>query len=89
MADSTAITNGHTTLTGSAQKLLAAGVTGEHVLVRNPTGNATFYLGTSTVTSGNGFPVYAGESLSIDLVSLGALYVIGTAVQELAWLVTN
>lgn len=46
-------------------------------LLRFPTGNATVWLGGSTVTSSTGVPFVAGEALEVDLVN-EILYAVST-----------
>lgn len=46
--------------------LVAARATRRSVLVRNTDEDNSAYIGTGVVTSGNGFPLKAGESISID-----------------------
>lgn len=45
------------------------------VLIKN-TGGATIYIGGSTVDAVDGFPIAAGESVSLDLVAGEELYAI-------------
>ena len=46
-------------------------------IIRVPTGAGTIYLGHAGVTSSNGFPLAAGESLEVDMVN-DALYAVAT-----------
>lgn len=46
---------------------------GASLLVQAPNG-ATLYVGGSTVTSAAGFPIPAGQTLSVDLPSFDELY---------------
>lgn len=52
------------------------------VLVHNPTGNSTIYVGgtsgTATLASTTGIPVLAGQSLSVDIGDTGSVYLVGT-----------
>lgn len=52
------------------------------VLLYNPTGNSTVYIGgsdgTAALSSTTGIPIAAGQSLSIDLADTGSIYVVGT-----------
>jgi hypothetical protein len=41
------------------------------VLVKNPTGGNTVYLGGATVDATDGFPLAGGESVAMDLVAEG------------------
>jgi hypothetical protein len=62
-----------TAMSTSAAQIVAARATRRSVTVKNMDASITVYVGTTAgVTSGNGFPLAAGEGLTIDGVS--ALY---------------
>lgn len=67
-APSLAITQA--TSTGTAATLVIARSTRRSVLIRNLDPTYTVYVGPATVTSGNGFPIRAGESLPFTWVGL-------------------
>lgn len=46
-------------------------------IIKNPSGSGTIYLGQTGVTTANGFPLAAGESLEVDMVN-EALYAVAT-----------
>lgn len=86
MGSATTLSHAQVTLTGSAQRITTS--QGKNIIIRNFTGNDTVYFGGSTVSAGNGFPIYAGEALSVDVASLGTLYVLGTAADVIAYAIT-
>ncbi len=43
-------------------------------IVKNPSGGATVYLGGAGVTTATGFPLAAGESVSVDTIASDDLY---------------
>lgn len=52
------------------------------LIVSVPSGGVTVYVGASDVTTTDGFPVAAGESLSVDLQSGEVLYgIVATGTQ--------
>lgn len=57
---------GQVTAGATSSVLVAARATRRSLLVRNLDIANTAYIGTGTVTSGNGFPLKAGESVPID-----------------------
>src|SRR5688572_31773629 len=57
----------------------------ETVLLKAASTNAgTLYLGPTGVLATNGFPLAPGESIAIDASELSAIFVIGTAGDDLA-----
>jgi hypothetical protein len=62
--------NGQVTASGTAQTLVAGNATRRSVVIRNLDTSLSVYIGAATVTSGNGFLLKAGESISIDTVAL-------------------
>lgn len=61
------------TLISQASTTNATSIT---VLVRNTDASVSMYLGSSTVTTGTGFELLAGASISITLTGVEALYAI-------------
>lgn len=55
---------------GSAGTLVIARATRRQVTVKNTDTSITVYIGPATVTSGNGMPVKAGESITVRWVGL-------------------
>lgn len=58
--------NGQVTATGTAGTLLAARTTRRSAVFVNTDTSITVYIGKATVTSANGLPLKAGQSISID-----------------------
>lgn len=58
------------TASTSAATLAIARATRRGLLIRNTDAAITVYIGPATVTSGNGFPILAGESLPVTWVGL-------------------
>ena len=85
------LTSGTKTLpaAGSQPVALAASARAGSVLIYNPTGNSTVYVGDAAVTSSNGIPVAAGQSLSLDIGDLGAVYLVGTENDVVRFLATD
>ena len=63
-----------TTATEVATPLGDTGGAGQDVLVKNPTGGATVYLGGSGVTTSNGFPLEAGAAVTARIFGDDILY---------------
>jgi hypothetical protein len=70
-------TAGQQTVTASAAALPSATLTTGIVLTNNAT--ATVYLGTSGVTSSNGYALPSGASIGLAVSNLNVVYLIGTA----------
>lgn len=64
------IASGQVTATTSAATLIAVRSTRRSAVVRNLDSVITVYIGPATVTSGNGMPLRAGESMPIDSTAL-------------------
>ena len=70
------------TISGAASKIPTTAVTGRITLLITNNGNATLYIGDSTVTVSNGTPIEPGEKFPLDLDANVDLYGItaGTSV---------
>ena len=64
------IANGQVTATSTSGAVVAARATRRSVLIRNTDASNSAYVGTGTVTAGNGFLLKAGESISIETVAV-------------------
>lgn len=64
------IANGQVTASGTAATLVAARATRRGVTMKNLDTVITVYVGVATVTTANGMPLRAGESMSIDSTAL-------------------
>jgi hypothetical protein len=64
------LANGQVTASGTAATLVAARATRRYVTVKNTDAVITVYVGAATVTSANGMPLLAGESISLDFNGL-------------------
>lgn len=62
--------NDHVTATTTAGTLVAANRKRRSVLIRNIDATITVYIGKATVTSSNGMPLKAGESVVVDTTAL-------------------
>lgn len=62
--------NGQVTTSNVAGTLVAARATRRYVTIKNLDASITVYIGIATVTSANGLPLLAGESVSLDFVGL-------------------
>lgn len=60
------LANGQVTAGSASAALVAVNPTRRSVVIRNTDGANSAYIGTGTVSSGNGFLLKAGESLSLD-----------------------
>lgn len=72
------------TVTTNGVKLLSAAGDASYqqsAVIKVPTGGTTIYVGDSDVDTTNGFPVAAGESLSVDLVGSEVYAVVTTGTQ--------
>ena len=82
------IKSSRVTISNTAQKLSIPepidSFLGQTIGMKNVDPSATVYLGGSDVTVYNGFPLYAGEQMSIELEQPQDLYVITVATAELA-----
>jgi hypothetical protein len=54
-------------LTGSSAKLPSSSLENRRALVIHNNGVGTLYIGTSNVTTLNGFPILSGEKIAIDI----------------------
>lgn len=72
------------TVTGSATQIAAGGVRGNPrvATIRVPAGGTTIYLGDATVSASTGFPLAAGESITIPLVG-ETLWAVGSGSQPI------
>lgn len=52
-------------------------------------GTGTIYIGGDSVTAANGYPLGAGQSLSIDLQEASLIYAFIDDTQDLRWIVTS
>lgn len=64
------IATGQVALSTSPATLAAARATRRSVLIKNIDPSITIYIGPATVSSSNGLPLKAGESVSVDWVGL-------------------
>lgn len=71
-----------TTVSTTATAIPATALTGRRSIVVQNTGANDIYLGASDVTTSNGYPLSAGESLSLDLDGAVILYGIVAAGTE-------
>jgi hypothetical protein len=62
--------NGQVAASGTAATLVAARTTRRSVTVKNTDVSLVVYIGVATVTTGNGLPLKAGDSISIDFTGL-------------------
>lgn len=62
--------NGQVTASTTAATLKAANATRRSISIVNTDTAITVYVGIATVTTGNGFPLKAGQSISIDNIGL-------------------
>lgn len=62
--------NGQVTTSTTAATAVAARATRRSVTIKNTDTSITVYIGIATVTSSNGMPLKAGESISIDTTAL-------------------
>ena len=62
--------NGQVTASTAAATLKAANSTRRSIAIVNTDASITVYVGIATVTAGNGFPLKAGQSMSIDSTAL-------------------
>jgi hypothetical protein len=69
-----AITAAQVTVAATATSIAAAGASGARVTVAVPSGGATVTLGPAAVTSGAGYLLAAGQSVTLDLPPLDTLY---------------
>lgn len=76
---------GRKTLTGSADRVTTRN--GIAINIRNLSPSNTIYLGNSSVTSADGYPVYPLESVTLDVVSISSIYAIGSASDEVAYII--
>lgn len=78
---------------GSQPVQLATPAAAGSVLVHNPTGNSTIYVGgasgTATLASTTGIPVVAGQSISLDVDDVGAVYLVGTEADVVRFITTT
>ena len=70
----------HNQVTIAAPRVPLAGVAtpARSVTIENPLANAVVYVGGNTVTAGNGYRLWAGASVSLDIDDLADIYVTGT-----------
>jgi hypothetical protein len=88
IAPYTILGNGQTTVTtaGTAVQLSTGAI--KTVTIRAlETNTGKIYIGTSSVTSSNGFQLGSGETVSLDIASLGSIYVNSTVNGEgVSWI---
>jgi hypothetical protein len=86
MGTLTNIDSGRITMpAGGAAVRFGSAISGS-VVVRNPSGNSTVYVGNADVDSTDGFPLKAGEDIVLDLQSINAAYFAGTEGNVINWL---
>jgi len=74
----TVATANHATST-SAAEILTADVTRRSVVIQNIDAAITVYIGVSGVSSSDGFPLAAGQSLTLDKAAGAAIYAISAS----------
>lgn len=70
------------TITTSATAIPATALVGRTSILIKNTGANTIYLGSSTVTTANGYPLAANESISLELEDVVIMYGIVAANTE-------
>lgn len=85
MASSDQFRSGQIAITGAAQQLTALPKNVAGVVLKNK-GGAAIYLGSAnTVSTTTGFALDVDETISLDIINPGRLWVIGTAADRLHW----
>lgn len=76
--------------TGTAYQLNSGSVAvTEIVQIKAGSGNSgTTYIGGSGVTTGNGYPLAAGDTLSLPVANVNVVYCIGTSSDTVSWIAT-
>ena len=59
------------------------------VTIENPSTNAVVYVGNNGVTAGNGFRLWPGGSVSMDIDDLNKVYVTGTVGNVVSYIAVN
>lgn len=70
------ITQSRVTVGTTAVQLASAGLTSKRVTIKRVQNNAALFIGTSAVTTANGFPFEGSEPLSFTLDAGDSLYAI-------------
>ena len=73
------------TIAATATAIPATALVGRTTIVMKNTGSATIYVGSSTVTTANGYPLAAGAELALDLNENVVIYgIVATSTETLA-----
>jgi hypothetical protein len=78
----TAVTNGATSVGTSAVSLVTSALSGRKYLYMFNNASKAMYIGTTGVTSANGFPMYAGQAIELRAGAAIDLKVISTAASQ-------
>lgn len=89
-SSATSVAHGVTTVTTAGTRVQVATNTIRSITFKAPTTNTgIIYVGGSTVAAANGFPLSAGDTISMDITNSNLLYVDASAnAQTVAWLAT-
>jgi hypothetical protein len=79
---------GQIAMTGAAVQLAAIPKSVQTVMLKNHKANVgTMWVGSdNTVSNTTGFEFSPGDTLSLDLLNPGRIWVIGTAAEKLSWM---
>lgn len=75
---------GRLTTTTSAQQLPSNAMVNGIVVTANPNNTGTLFVGPLGVTTANGYPLIAGQSLGFTIANSNAIYIIGTNTTDVA-----
>ena len=86
---SSTVVQGATTIGASTTQLTTSAVGGSVIVIALSGNSGTAYLGNSSVTSSDGFPLIAGATVQMDIIDASRLWVAGTQNDIVRYLVVG
>ena len=88
IAPPSAVLNGQVTI-AAPRTPLAASTPIKSVTIENPSTNAVVYVGNNAVVVGDGYRLWPGATVSLDIDDLNKVYVTGTAGNVVSYIAVN
>ncbi len=85
----TTILNNQVTIVSPRVPLTGASTSCKSVTIENPSTNAVVYVGNATVDNTNGYRLYPGATVSMDIDNLNKVYVTGTVGNIVSYIAVN
>ena len=85
----TQVLNGQVTIAAPQVPLAAAATPIKSVTIENPSTNAVVYVGNNAVAVGDGYRLWPGATVSLDIDDLNKVYVTGTVGNVVSYIAVN